>query len=137
MKSIQMVSVLSVFLLVAVVFVFGDCVKENAKNSTAQAEQHEIPAAPSEVRSVVGTWRTEDVQQRGIWVFGEDGKCVIRPVGLREQKGSYSYNGKELVLTMEHGTSRYTVTDNIEPQLKLAFRWSDTHTINVTLIRAQ
>jgi len=127
-----------VLLLTTGILVCGACAK--GVRSSAEAEIDEKNAsqnasAAREVRSMAGRWRADSSPERGVWTFEADGKCSIKSGGLREQKGTYTYTGKELVLNLENGSVRYTITENSEPRLKLFTRWADMYDINIPLVR--
>jgi hypothetical protein len=138
MKAALKFSFLFFILLVMGILMLAACSGKTSKNSAEQNEgDNPALAAPVEVRSMVGSWSPEEANQRGVWLFNADGTCVIRPTGLREQSGTYTFNGKELVLSMEHGTSRYEVLESAEPRLKLSFRRGNSREITVSLVRIQ
>jgi hypothetical protein len=107
--------------------VLGSCGKNAVKNTEQFAD--------GEVRSMVGQWRANISLERGTWTFEANGACTIKSDGLREQKGTYTYTGKELTLNLENGSITYKIIENNEPALKLFTRWQDSYDITIPLIR--
>ena len=131
MKSVGCVLLLGMAILMS-----GACSGQNAKIAAEQIESvAEVPAVSGEVRSIVGTWRMEVNNQRGTWIFSADGTGTFRDPGAQERKGRYTYTAKELVISADVGSTRYTITENKEPVLKLLYRWGNSYDINITLTR--
>jgi len=119
------------------VLVFGACGRNTVKEPGKKEENKTQGISSGEIQSMVGQWRANEKMQRGVWIFEANGTCTIKSDGLREQKGTYSYNKKELTLNLENGSITYQIIENHEPALKLFTRWQDTYDITIPLIRAQ
>ena len=87
------------------------------------------------VKSLAGRWKNENKNERGVWLFDTNGRCIIRSSGIVEQKGRYTYTGKELVINFDSGSTTYRVLDNREPRLVLTMRWGDLYNLTNVLVR--
>jgi len=127
---------LCVFLFITGILLVSACSGQSAKPPAGEKETAVAAQTVSgEVRSIAGSWRTEVSNGRGTWIFHADGTCTLRDPGAQERKARYTYAPKELVIISEFGSTRYTITENNEPRLKLLYRWGDSYDINITLVR--
>jgi hypothetical protein len=135
-RSKNMKSAVCIAVLGLCVFLFGVCGKNTVKDPGKKEEDKTQGMPSGEIQSMVGQWRANLKTERGVWIFEANGTCIIKSDGLREQKGTYSYNKKELTLNLENGSITYKIIENHEPALKLFTRWQDTYDITIPLIRA-
>ena len=113
---------------------------DNPALSSASVSASSTPAVDVQrddgtVKSLAGRWKNENKNERGVWLFDSNGRCIIRSSGLVEQKGRYTYTGKELVINFDSGTTTYRILDNREPRLVLTMRWGDLYNLTNVLVR--